>query len=1607
MQGHGSFELDSSLVVVRGWWIDSCKYSNNNNNNDEMVIEINDDYFKEINNNNIETFDDLISSPIILPIYDHFIVNNNECREHLEKYGIHGIITSYKPDILHEKLILTIDTQDSSPLMYFNEADFKINKMKQLQMIENNRPEEQEQEQELERRRRRLGVGGSIDYTIDIPMPSISATKSVYIKGRHIGDCTPSIDTYFQLTIGFELKLKSNLLGLKKIASTLGIESGIDLEIMCDFFPDEEAYDGVVDVTIYEKTVEQGPYRYSIGPVMITVTPFVDIGVSLQRPAMNVVLRGSGDVTAGFIANGGWSKNDGAFGGIDTTFKSESFSFDDPYYPGKDGRLEGSFSIDIEPGVAFGLYNKKLLTFSAPIQLPLINAALSIDIDTSTNCDSGSVALFFDIEFLFTVTVKFKIKKIKLYGITIFKSYTWTPKEALYELTIWSDRFSIDSDVNNGCKSKDEIHSGTLFSDGYNSYTYDNYPYILLESADADIDWESANAYCSLEYSSTLATIKTQTKVDQVDELLDSVLPSEITVENLPWMGLYNFGEARLINDDSDFNWVSDGTDFEGSWFAGAGSPGTYCSVFQSQYQTSGAGFTSADCSTSRKYWICDLNHIYEKYERFIGVYTYDSYFTWSEANDYCNETFGTELATILNQEQNDQAWETIANIRNDHTHTTDNIFWAWIGMNNIESSTIFDWQDGRDSDTTGYTNWATIYSQPNNLGTQKCGVNMYQNHVSKVEYTEKQWKNHECEETLNAFTCNRPNFYNYYEYYHFIGVEALEYALTFDEANTVCDEEFGTQLASIHSSWEQDLIIELVDHMGWDEINGRYATIGFTNPSGDTINWVDGTETTYTNWNSNENIRFETERCGVILPSANSEWHDSQCTKKRRYFVCNRPISTFEYKDYVGINTYDNDYTYTFDEANNYCHTHYNTYLASVSSAADIDDINYIFNETDGVYTWIGLNDMNNEGTFEWIDSNTQVTNTNWYSGAPTSNSNNNDGDSLDCVILAPYEFGMWIDTYCDSGFTSFICNRETEEIVSKDFIGISLHNNFNGQVNYDEANSYCMQHYGTTLASILSDDQWEQAQSIFDSFGALTDIYIGLNDKLSLNNYEWQDGHSVSSYTQWAASKPSTYSDGEHCVYLMGVDNDEAGLWNEISCDSYLKAFICNKNISTYQDSTYIIVNTHNNYVDDFTWSKANDYCMENFDTTLGTGMDNDDDFNITVDMFTNILLGEIEVNNDFAWIGLSDSSSEGTYEWIDQSGTVSANSKYWSSSWPDGYQTSTDCIELGMLTENEIGWNDRSCETTRTSNLFFCNNKYEIYRYGNYIGVNGYTSLLNYGTITFDEAENYCLTNFGSHLASVHDDEDWDDMLTIVDKFSESSTNLIGTWIGFYDELGDNNFVWIDESENEDDYTQWYTNEPNELTTNDCTIISNGELKWVDYSCTSGVESFICNTEPADEVCSTTLLPWYRYWRSSVTNHFYTTDRDVIGTTVVGETGSYNYEFEGIEGYLFETQIDGTVPYYRFYYSSGGSHDHAYSTSSSIGLSGYTYEGVRGYIASDSNSIDSVCCPSILTPLYEYYYEDEHDHFYTITYQGLSISNEKYQYQGISGYVCQTSQ
>ena len=98
----------------------------------------------------------------------------------------------------------------------------------------------------------------------------------------------------------------------------------------------------------------------------------------------------------------------------------------------------------------------------------------------------------------------------------------------------------------------------------------------------------------------------------------------------------------------------------------------------------------------------------------------------------------------------------------------------------------------------------------------------------------------------------------------------------------------------------------------------------------------------------------------------------------------------------------------------------------------------------------------------------------------------------------------------------------------------------------------------------------------------------------------------------------------------------------------------------------------------------------------------------------------------------------------------------------------------------------------------------------------------------------------------------------------------------------------------------------------------------------------------------------VPLYRYWKASVGDHFYTTNSQEIATTTPGHKGRYGYISEGIAGYCFPHAVAGTIPLYRYW--KGKVNDHFYTTHSGeigttipghVGRYGYASEGVACYV------------------------------------------------------------
>ena len=98
----------------------------------------------------------------------------------------------------------------------------------------------------------------------------------------------------------------------------------------------------------------------------------------------------------------------------------------------------------------------------------------------------------------------------------------------------------------------------------------------------------------------------------------------------------------------------------------------------------------------------------------------------------------------------------------------------------------------------------------------------------------------------------------------------------------------------------------------------------------------------------------------------------------------------------------------------------------------------------------------------------------------------------------------------------------------------------------------------------------------------------------------------------------------------------------------------------------------------------------------------------------------------------------------------------------------------------------------------------------------------------------------------------------------------------------------------------------------------------------------------------------VPLYRYWKASASDHFYTTNAGEIGTTTPQQSGKHDYVFEGVAGYCYPKPFFQTVPLYRYWKASVS--DHFYTTNpdeigttthDQVGRHGYRSEGVACHV------------------------------------------------------------
>lgn len=129
-----------------------------------------------------------------------------------------------------------------------------------------------------------------------------------------------------------------------------------------------------------------------------------------------------------------------------------------------------------------------------------------------------------------------------------------------------------------------------------------------------------------------------------------------------------------------------------------------------------------------------------------------------------------------------------------------------------------------------------------------------------------------------------------------------------------------------------------------------------------------------------------------------------------------------------------------------------------------------------------------------------------------------------------------------------------------------------------------------------------------------------------------------------------------------------------------------------------------------------------------------------------------------------------------------------------------------------------------------------------------------------------------------------------------------------------------------------------------------------------------------------------PFYRFYKSSVVDHFYSTDFNELGS-------AQGYKYEKIEGYIYQTQVPNTIPIYRYYSPSNPNHFYVREWKGYT-FGAYQFQKIAGYTYRKK--------VAGTTPLYRYYHMTRNNHFYTTNYNELGGGNAYYRYEGILCYV-----
>lgn len=323
---------------------------------------------------------------------------------------------------------------------------------------------------------------------------------------------------------------------------------------------------------------------------------------------------------------------------------------------------------------------------------------------------------------------------------------------------------------------------------------------------------------------------------------------------------------------------------------------------------------------------------------------------------------------------------------------------------------------------------------------------------------------------------------------------------------------------------------------------------------------------------------------------------------------------------------------------------------------------------------TWIGLNDLKQEGVFRWLDTNEDVKYFLWGAREPDGGRRSNCGQLEYIPVPGRYLDFYWVDRNCkDKAF--YICERPQGQLCPPTWSYCSLTAScfkyFPDKVDWHEARQRCRSFSGDLVISRSSGKDWE-ITNLYQK--ALKKVWIGASNLKSKRSYLWLDFEEP-------VERSDQFLDAANQKYCVQMSTQKpAERWTKHAC-SEKASYVCE-----------IIKDPITVCQPKWTWSMVSRTCLKFFEekvtwyTALDTCRSHDAELLMVLDEemteFLNLYLGpSVE---DVFWMGLNQKKN-GVLRWSDYIDQVTYTNFY------DG-EDATDkvmCVQLG-----DLAWSYQNC-------------------------------------------------------------------------------------------------------------------------------------------------------------------------------------------------------------------------------------------------------------------------------------------------------------------------